>query len=173
MLTFDDGYRDNFTRGLPIMVRHSVPGLFFVTNLVFPPWWDETAQLLTPAELSRFSRHPLVTFGGHTRDHFLLAGLPFVRQLEQIESNYRFLRRFTGASPQAFAYPFGNISFYDAGSVAAVSRFYPLAFTTMPYPVSPLNGNRELPRVLVPNISGSRLITYLARKIPGLSWLTA
>lgn len=173
LLTFDDGYRDNFTQGLPILARLSAPGLFFITNLSSSPWWDETAVLMTTADLARFSRHPLVTLGGHTRNHHLLSGLPYDRQLDQIKDNYRYVQKISGTPPLAFAYPFGNISFYDANSVAIARQFYPLAFTTMPYMVSRLNSDRELPRVLVPDVPGYQLISYLSRKVPGLSWLTA
>lgn len=43
VLTFDDGYRDNLTYGLPVLKKHNVPAVVYVTNC-FPNntaifWW--------------------------------------------------------------------------------------------------------------------------------------
>ena len=50
LITFDDGYLDNYTAAFPILVKHEVPGVFFlVTEFVNSnkvPWWDEIAYLL-------------------------------------------------------------------------------------------------------------------------------
>jgi peptidoglycan/xylan/chitin deacetylase (PgdA/CDA1 family) len=49
LITFDDGYRDNFNVAFPILKRHGVEAIFFLvtssiaTNQV--PWWDEIAYL--------------------------------------------------------------------------------------------------------------------------------
>lgn len=50
MLTFDDGYRDNFELAFPILKSHSVPATFFIaTGFVDRPRmpvWDELAWML-------------------------------------------------------------------------------------------------------------------------------
>ena len=49
LMTFDDGYRDNFTEAFPILQRHGIEGIFFLvssdtgTDRVL--WWDEIAYL--------------------------------------------------------------------------------------------------------------------------------
>lgn len=44
VLTFDDGYRDNFTHAYPILAAHGVPATFFVTTGLIDErrhfWWD-------------------------------------------------------------------------------------------------------------------------------------
>ena len=56
VITFDDGYIDNFTKALPILEEYRIPATIFVlagnidTNKEF--WWDELERIiLKPAEL--------------------------------------------------------------------------------------------------------------------------
>jgi peptidoglycan/xylan/chitin deacetylase (PgdA/CDA1 family) len=50
LLTFDDGYRDNFDEAFPILKRHGLPATFFVTTGFLDqqqiPWWDEIAWMV-------------------------------------------------------------------------------------------------------------------------------
>jgi peptidoglycan/xylan/chitin deacetylase (PgdA/CDA1 family) len=50
LITFDDGYRDNYTEALPVLKRHGVPATFFVTTGFIDrprlPWWDEIAWMV-------------------------------------------------------------------------------------------------------------------------------
>jgi len=50
LITFDDGYIDNYTEAFPILKKHSIPASFYVaTDFVggdLIPWWDEIAYIL-------------------------------------------------------------------------------------------------------------------------------
>lgn len=50
LLTFDDGYLDNYTEAYPLLQRHSVPATFFLptafTGTGRIPWWDVIAWIV-------------------------------------------------------------------------------------------------------------------------------
>jgi peptidoglycan/xylan/chitin deacetylase (PgdA/CDA1 family) len=50
LITFDDGYIDNFTLAYPLLKKHQVPAVFFIaTDFIekeIIPWWDEIAFLI-------------------------------------------------------------------------------------------------------------------------------
>lgn len=63
LITFDDGYLDNYKVAFPILRSEGVQGVFFLaTSLVGScqvPWWDHIAYLMKTAAARRFSlRYP-------------------------------------------------------------------------------------------------------------------
>jgi hypothetical protein len=56
LITFDDGYRDNFTGAFPILREANVPAVFFIpTSFVGTgqvPWWDEIAWMVRHTKLT-------------------------------------------------------------------------------------------------------------------------
>ena len=63
MVTFDDGYRDNYELAVPLLQSHQVPAVFFVATqcLAEPhlPWWDAIAYVVrhTTRERIRLACH--------------------------------------------------------------------------------------------------------------------
>jgi peptidoglycan/xylan/chitin deacetylase (PgdA/CDA1 family) len=57
IITFDDGYRDNFEVALPILRAERAPATFFIaTGFIDSPklaWWDEIARLVRRSPRSR------------------------------------------------------------------------------------------------------------------------
>jgi len=58
LITFDDGYLDNYNVAFPILRSHGVQGVFFLaTSMVGScqiPWWDHIAYLVKTARKRRF-----------------------------------------------------------------------------------------------------------------------
>jgi peptidoglycan/xylan/chitin deacetylase (PgdA/CDA1 family) len=65
LLTFDDGYRDNFTVALPVLRAHGVTATFFVVpgfvDSPRVPWWDEIAWMVnhSPHDVVDWPEHGL------------------------------------------------------------------------------------------------------------------
>jgi peptidoglycan/xylan/chitin deacetylase (PgdA/CDA1 family) len=57
MITFDDGYIDNFEQAFPVLESHSVPGVFFITSGFLDTgrlaWWDEIAWMVRTSARSQ------------------------------------------------------------------------------------------------------------------------
>ncbi|OAI56266.1 hypothetical protein AYO47_02215 [Planctomyces sp. SCGC AG-212-M04] len=60
LITFDDGYLDNYELALPVLKRHSVPATFFITTGFIDgrrvAWWDEIAWMVKHAERGKWPR---------------------------------------------------------------------------------------------------------------------
>lgn len=64
LITFDDGYLDNYELALPVLKRHGVPATFFITTGFIDgrrvAWWDEIAWMVKHAERGHWPRRMLV-----------------------------------------------------------------------------------------------------------------
>ena len=91
LVTFDDGYRDNFEVAVPILKDLKIPATFFITTgfLESPrlPWWDHIAYIVkeTPRHRLELKRGPsdihpaiVIELDGISRDD---AVMPIIRAI--------------------------------------------------------------------------------------------
>ena len=102
VLTFDDGYADNFTELMPILKRHGVPATCFVTSRFGDP------RFLSKAQLREIDASGLVEIGGHTSDHCVLTSVSLAEAQRQIRDNKQDLEEILGHPIVSFAYPCGG-----------------------------------------------------------------
>lgn len=62
MMTFDDGYLDNYTDAFAVLKNYRVPATFFVTTGFLDhstiPWWDEIAWMVRTSPLKELPDNP-------------------------------------------------------------------------------------------------------------------
>ncbi len=62
LVTFDDGYLDNYDTAFPILRQHGVPATFFIATGYIDrprlPWWDEIAWLVRSTAAARLDLRP-------------------------------------------------------------------------------------------------------------------
>ena len=119
-ITFDDGYHDTLSLGLPLFQRLNIPFTVYVTtgfidNRQPMPWYTERRLSLTSIELCELFASPLCTIGAHTVNHPRLSKLSIKEQQMEIQDSIYEIEAITGCAPVHFAYPHGD---YNSDTVA-------------------------------------------------------
>lgn len=114
VLTFDDGWRDQYKYAFPILKKYQYPTTFFVfTNAIGRKAflsWDELREMSASG----------MTVGGHTRSHPYLTRIRSSAVLwDEIYGSKLLLEKKLGVTVSQFAYPFGM---YNASTTALVEN---------------------------------------------------
>ena len=144
IITFDDGYGDNYLNALPILEKYNFKGTFFIatdfigSNQIFPwleldeksrahspenlPYWRPLVQ----EELTEMSRRG-ACFGSHTKSHCALSDVDQVTAREELYGSKASLEKILDRAVRCFCYPYGSVNgqvkklVKEAGYDAAVS----------------------------------------------------
>ncbi|KVE36843.1 polysaccharide deacetylase family protein [Burkholderia sp. BDU5] len=115
LVTFDDGYLDNFTEAAPILDHYGVRALFFVTTAFIERTHDITATFRSYRGIEAMSwdqigalieRGHSVGMHGHAHRNF--GRMSPDEAAEEFERSREIFRRRLGLVPDAFAYPYGQ-----------------------------------------------------------------
>lgn len=124
VLTFDDGYADQYRYAFPILKDAGARATFYiVTGNVGKPkhlTWDEIRTMMRGG----------MDMGAHGLQHFELPQMTQAEQQRQIDGSIEALEQHTGVPVESYAYPSGR---FNATTIAVVARSgVALALTTDP-----------------------------------------
>ena len=178
VITFDDGYLDNFTKAANILCDNDIPSIFFLnSNFIkgkFRFTSDKDYRAMTPKQVEELSNNSLFDIGGHTADHYQVSKINSKDLFEvQIVDDKKYLETLIGKKVNFFAYPNGqgsdiskNVVFFlkKIGYKAACSTFF-----------SNKNNNKDLytlNRLMVwPEMKVSELEMCLSGKLNYIYWI--
>ncbi len=102
MLTFDDGYEDNYTNLFPLLKKYNVPAvIFLITDRVGTPGH------MTWEQIKEMKDSGLAEFGSHTRSHRRLRSLSNEEIVKELRESKQILEEKLGSPVTALCYPFG------------------------------------------------------------------
>jgi len=117
ILTFDDGYRDNFDFAFPLLVKYGFTGAFFLTTA---PIDQENEAYLTWPQVTVMSRMGM-DIEPHSYTHPDLRGKPLDYVVWQVIGSKEAIEERTGKTCRFFAYPSG---LYDQQVVDVLRSAY-------------------------------------------------
>jgi peptidoglycan/xylan/chitin deacetylase (PgdA/CDA1 family)/glycosyltransferase involved in cell wall biosynthesis len=135
VLTFDDGYTDNYTNLLPLMQQYGYRGVLYLLGdfTVRYNQWDLAADPTEPRAdiMSEAQKQAFVVagweIGAHTLSHPRLASLPAAEAAREITQSKAELERRLGINILSFAYPYGDLSVKTKALVQQAGFTYAVA----------------------------------------------
>ncbi len=122
LITFDDGYMDNYIYAFPILKELNMSATIFciASNL-------DGSYYLSKSAIKEMSEYG-IDIGSHTVTHSHLSALTYENQLAEMKTSKKILEDITNIKLTSIAYPFGN---YNSDSIrAAKDAGFTLGFTT-------------------------------------------
>lgn len=122
ILTFDDGYEDNYTYMFPLIKEYNIKVTVFMIGYKI-----DKPGYLSSAQIKEMSDSGLVQFGCHTLDHPMLTTLSDESIKEQFAGTNWLISEITGKDVTTVAYPAGN---YNSRVTAIAREYFKFAYTT-------------------------------------------
>lgn len=117
MLTFDDGYKDNYENAFPILKKYQFKGIIYILDGIEYNKWDvENSEnpekrftLMNRDELLEMQNYG-IEFGGHTCTHPRLTELSLEETKTEVINSKFNIEKTIGRELLSFAYPYGSLN---------------------------------------------------------------
>jgi peptidoglycan/xylan/chitin deacetylase (PgdA/CDA1 family) len=114
ILTFDDGYEDNYVYALPLLKKYNLTATFFIST----GFSDQSPNYLTKSQIKEMSDLGM-SIESHTINHPNLVAIPQNKLQVELSASKKTLEEITGRDVFFLAYPYGS---YSAEVVTATKK---------------------------------------------------
>ena len=147
ILTFDDGYEDNFLNVFPILKKYNFPATIFIsTDLIGKEIIARKGtkmKILSESQIQEMTKSDIIKFGSHSHRHLKLSKLSEAEIERELKTSKEILEKITGQKIISLAYPYGN---YDERVKNIATKFFEISATILKGQVKNKNQLLELPR---------------------------
>jgi peptidoglycan/xylan/chitin deacetylase (PgdA/CDA1 family) len=159
IITFDDGYRDNYENAFPLLRKYGYTGVFFIFN---HPIDTGNADYLTWEMVIEMHKAGM-EFGSHSYRHWNLWGRDVDFLVYEIVGSKEAIEQRIGEPVRFFAYPFG---YYDDLTIRVLESAHFWSAVTTELGIEQSFDNRfEMPRI---RMHGYDTVDDLAKKLRAL-----
>jgi len=147
VLTFDDGYEDNFLNALPILKKYNFPATIFIsTDLIGKEIIARKGakmKILSEFQIKEMTKSGIIKFGSHSHRHLKLSKLSEAEIEKELETSKEILEKITGQKIISFAHPYGD---YNERVKNIATKFFEILCTISKGQVKNKNQLLDLPR---------------------------
>lgn len=155
LLTFDDGFEDNFYNALPILKKYKVPAIFFISSgLAGSEFIRKEFTCMTWDQVNEIASDDLFEVGSHAVTHQKLTYLNKEEVESEIAGSKKIIEEKINKKIISFASPFGR---YNGDTLESLEKNdYKFAFTTYPDSLANKFSLLEIPRLMIDDIVNSK-----------------
>ncbi len=121
LLTFDDGYEDNYTNAFPILKEFNMNATIFVISS-----YMDGNEYMSPSNIKEMSDYG-IDIESHTVSHLRLSELSYEQQFNEIKNSKQAIEKITGKPVISIAYPEGKYN--EDTKKAVLEAGYAMGFT--------------------------------------------
>jgi len=147
-ISFDDGFLNNLTVALPILIKYDIPATIFVVGSIekegnqaiqLRPWADhsfekiESWRMLDPGTLKALASSELITIGSHGYDHVKLTKIESYDGLvNNLRESKKTLEKIIKKPVKMLAFPYGDYDDYIVSHARRIGYTHFYAVTPNP-----------------------------------------
>ena len=112
-ITIDDGYKNFFENGFPIIEKYNLPVTIFIPTekidkKIFESDYECEIEYLTENNISAISKSKLISIQAHGHKHIRLADVSQEQQEQEIKVSKEILQEITKKDITGFCFPYGS-----------------------------------------------------------------